>query len=636
MAPCITGVGYLSHSRELCAPVEANAHYTAIPVTLEAYPLFYESGTYWAFAIHYACLRLLALRVSGAEHCTLNIATHLMSILLSTKINSWGQFLPGHDYGGAAELQSSWENPIANSSHARQSFIHADPLDLSILTSLTIHQDEVAQVHQDFSHVPIGKDIFASLPTETIHQIAISLSTEDLTRLRLSSRAVSQVTSRKLLPQSFWHSRFGPSLEMGFASRIYCDSHERVDWRDEYLRIKTAVNTSEGFESLKNRRRIWTILGEISRDIELLIAQNGLEGNCFPRLEYNAESCDDSLLHYAQFGRVAGAETTVEWHKPLTKGCRCLASKVLNFPNLPRSGEHYVGISGSHIFGRSYICGLRISNIPLSSQSNHTRLGLIDRRNETLQRFPSGTVLKGIEIATTMEGIVGMKMLVDCATDRIAPSWIGSFAFGEPDVAFTRLLAAPGRYVAGFVAEFDVSLHTSLTHSAMLIESFYYATTEYTDRSLQVCRMTSLRLLEEPDSYLPHSDSISLSLLSPYDITDTHLWTPRIPRLAHPVELLPSDVADSPRIYRPLLNIEFGGHDGDLLPSLQSISASLGDVAFVGLTFTYSNGASTLYGRKGQAVKTVYIDGPGGEGISKVFVEHPSTVDLGILSLKVW
>lgn len=73
--------------------------------------------------------------------------------------------------------------------------------------------------------------------------------------------------------------------------------------------------------------------------------------------------------------------------------------------------------------------------------------------------------------------------------------------------------------------------------------------------------------------------------------------------------------------FRPLLNIDFGGLQGELLPRLQNVTAYRGwdSSCIVGLEFTY-NDRKEMFGLQTELSFSTNIDGPGGERIIDVEV----------------
>jgi hypothetical protein len=126
------------------------------------------------------------------------------------------------------------------------------------------------------------------------------------------------------------------------------------------------------------------------------------------------------------------------------------------------------------------------------------------------------------------------------------------------------------------------------------------------------------------------------SWLTRFDRADHHHWTPRPPKLQHSVQLAKhsKDGDNSDDLfamhskygenYDHLLEVCFGGSNGELLKSLTEITLVLGKefqrARIAGLRFTYCDGTKLCRGSQRGVIQTFFIDGPGGERISKVSV----------------
>lgn len=129
-----------------------------------------------------------------------------------------------------------------------------------------------------------------------------------------------------------------------------------------------------------------------------------------------------------------------------------------------------------------------------------------------------------------------------------------------------------------------------------------------------------------------HVESISLTTFSR---NDTNIWDSCPPQLFLPV-IKAACLAMSGRKFEPLINIDFGGPHGQLLPTLNMVAVMMSNKGqFIGLRFTYVDGTSIFYGNELGSIKTYYIDGPGGERIERVKVEFPRNDPNRIESLKV-
>ena len=115
-------------------------------------------------------------------------------------------------------------------------------------------------------------------------------------------------------------------------------------------------------------------------------------------------------------------------------------------------------------------------------------------------------------------------------------------------------------------------------------------------------------------------------------LTPQPLWTPHYPGK---VSLILRPDPPKYQTFNPILNINFGGTDGERLHHLTRIVAHMEDPnsAFVGFAFEFNWGTS-LFGRQGRTEVSFLIDAFGGERISEFTYEQASTT-YGISSLHV-
>lgn len=63
----------------------------------------------------------------------------------------------------------------------------------------------------------------------------------------------------------------------------------------------------------------------------------------------------------------------------------------------------------------------------------------------------------GLQLATTANGIVGARLILEAGSSTRASPWVGNIGAGEPDVAFGILSLPGGLCPLDFAASFDVS-----------------------------------------------------------------------------------------------------------------------------------------------------------------------------------
>ena len=358
----------------------------------------------------------------------------------------------GHDYGGAFEFhQAPGNSGYSALLPPRWSFLTADPRE-------RLHTDfqesglfEETIVPMPVFDQPNNTDVFRMLPDEVIVLIFNNLTSTDVCSFRQSSKRVAEISSFHKLPQSFWASRFEEKHEMGFALACQAPSEleRHTNWRRLYIAFKNSLQSPNEGSGIKNRRRIWHILSNISKPLNDIMNDEPVQRN------ENA----DSLQHSGHYtcSPIISAEVISEDHATdvLRIGSRRLVNDRLQLPQPDSPGQVKIGVSFTWSSGRLYVSGLRIwlADYPYGSNGSQ-RLGLIVPSTEKVVCFDSH-LLDGLEIALTISGIIGLRFLTSDVSGNFAYT-TGDFAMTTPDVGVARLFRHCESQIAAMQMGFDV------------------------------------------------------------------------------------------------------------------------------------------------------------------------------------
>lgn len=450
--PFVTGVGYLSPNHELIAHPDETTRYSDAIEGLETSPFHYTSGEYWVFPFHDACWSLLLSRTAKQEHDSAQVARHLFHILYCTPWNGYYTAVCGHDYGGASEFLHGHGNPGYSARlPPKWSFLTADPRE-------RLHTDSQQNNILGKTIVPMScfdqlnnTDVFCMLPNEAIVLILNDLTSADVCSLRQSSKRVAGISAFHKLPQSFWASRFEEEHEMGFALACQAPSEleEHTDWRRLYIAFKNSLQSLNGGQGIKNRRRIWHVLSNISKPLNDIMNNKLVQG----------KKIKDSHQHSGRYtsSPIVSAEVLPENRATdvLRIGSRRLVVDRLQWPQPDSPGQMKIGVSFTWFNGRSYVSGLRIWPPGYPHGSNESQqFGLIVPSIEKVVCFDS-SLLDGFEVALTISGIIGLRFLIKGVSGQSAHT-TGDFAMKTPDVGVAKLFRHRVSQISGIQMGFDV------------------------------------------------------------------------------------------------------------------------------------------------------------------------------------
>ncbi|KAL3456632.1 hypothetical protein BJX64DRAFT_296528 [Aspergillus heterothallicus] len=599
----ITGRGVIRTRVDFYAPLDESLTELDVEAgSLEGWQLCGPADSRWAFGFHDACWRLLLLRLRlDRPHSTIEIAKSLFRLLYCTPCIESSSFYFGHDYLGAAETQKAAGRPKAvdPSTH-----FYADPCTISSLDELCTGEDYVvlqsgqlrighrtASSCKDAKVRAPGHRVFGALSYELKLEILSYLSFQELLTARLVCRDLSLLADPHSLPQSYWKSRFLLGQEADF---LFPNLTRKRDWATLFLRIKAALRA--GNLHLNNRRRLRQLLEPIASLIErdtvyqdypaglVLSPTNDKDTFCY--LVHSSES--QSILHCLQTISFASGEMThVSADSLLKEGCRVLYHRACQLMAVADETLGRIGVSTVQVGARTFISG--ISMLSLTGSESLRCLGYRDPTNEKWIEIPPTTYLEVIWVAFSSEGLTAFGIQVPgskCVT------WVGESS--GPGIACGTLVIPQDISSCGLYVGLDNFKIVSLGIGTL--QSLPPASKEHPSSQFAM--------------HVPHMPSVQSQLWAPHPPEHDDL---RI-SLRYPIT--------PPRAFEPLLNIDFGGQNGQLLGNLTRLVFHMVALTLplIGIELCYSDGGSTLFGSRGGCAISLFLDGVGGERINRVGV----------------
>ncbi|KAL1982089.1 hypothetical protein VTN96DRAFT_1744 [Rasamsonia emersonii] len=230
-------------------------------------------------------------------------------------------------------------------------------------------------------------------------------------------------------------------------------------------------------------------------------------------------------------------------------------------------------------------------------------LGYITSTTENVLQIPTEKTLVGLQLATTANGIVGARLILEAGSSTRASPWVGNIGAGEPDVAFGILSLPGGLCPLDFAASFDFFKMISLAINEIGLPDTSYCDSQFSEG------------------------------MTPHGLVPQPLWTPCCPR---ETSFIPVPENLECQTFNRILNINFGGTRGENLKKLTRIVVHMESrtAAFVGIMFEFDGQTPILCGKQGRTEVSFLISGPTGERISEVIYEQ-TLAPLGLRSLRI-
>ncbi|KAF2799429.1 hypothetical protein K505DRAFT_370966 [Melanomma pulvis-pyrius CBS 109.77] len=202
-------------------------------------------------------------------------------------------------------------------------------------------------------------------------------------------------------------------------------------------------------------------------------------------------------------------------------------------------------------------------------------IGLVIPSTEKAMFLENLDWLEGLEVAVTVSGIVGLRILVQSPNGQYSHT-AGDFDTTTPDVGIRKLLPYNGRRLFAITVGLDACKFISM----QLIESDL---TEATTGPSHTTTARSADKLQCKHNSTVIADRIYASTFPSHDTSITSVPT-----------------TPTNQIVNVHLNMDFGGPGGCLLGSLRRIVAIMFGYPkiFLGLDFIYNDGRHSFYGRR--------------------------------------
>ncbi|KAF4446730.1 hypothetical protein F53441_9664 [Fusarium austroafricanum] len=426
-------------------------------------------------------------------------------------------------------------------------------------------------------------DCFSGLSTELVHHLATFLDTSSLCQLRLSSRIIASLTKPKDLPQAFWASRFSGIHERGFFPVEYDTDSIQDDWRTLYFNLQHTLHDNSKQGHMNQRERIWKCIGRLTPSMICMLQQQ-------PTLRDTAElemELVSRRLTVTQ--RIQGLKN---WPcRRISEGIPVTGSQYLSLK--PQEADTLrISISRVRLYKKDYICGFRtFRQCQTSPEDEASRVGWIQPASEVHITITSSDQITTVRVAVTFGGILGLGLQTRDVNGQIFWRSVGELDKLADHVGVTTLEPQNGSQVSGLLFGIDP------------------------------CKVVSVQLVEQTPAPATTAETPSTK-----QNIKPAVWHPVEPA-AGLVTIPPVTAIDESPNPAYILNMDFGGTDGSLLPLLSRIVVFHDEKydALKGLGFSYTDGNYREYGvtehisssreRWGAVEQSLSIDGPGGERI---------------------
>ncbi|UPK96170.1 hypothetical protein LCI18_007105 [Fusarium solani-melongenae] len=528
----LTGIGYLSEDFVRASDDSGVSYENSVQV-LKCYDLRHsDSDKPRTFAFHESCWQILLSQLeslTGRPQEPRRIAEPLFNLLFCLLRDRFNVSFQAHDFGGAFEICSS-----PKGLPGRWKFLLANPNAFRTRISCQVvhaHADHF----QDCSDN--NQDCFSRFPLD-----------------------------------SFWASRFAIDKEMNFfALQEYLSKSvsPKNDWRLLYVCIRSTLRDSAVTGHLRNRRRTWQCVGHTQCLIPLLDQTRSirLSNSLAPELVSQGYST----------GQVARGVVRAD----------SLLFRVVGY----EAKTIQISVSSITFDCAEYVSGMRVFySSGTDSITELCRAGLIMPYSEGSIIIPPNVQLIGVQVASSISGIVGLGFLLQDGDGPTIQRTTGTINSPPEGVGVAALRPRVGHKLSGLLIGLDA------------------------------CKFVSLQLLElRVDPVHSKSGPSGTSRPEPW------YW--------HPAEPDRSDIAT---LQIPIfaLDMNFGGIDGTLHDDRGGF--------FRGYAFFYTDGSKQAFEateildsatkRRTCIEQSIALDGPGGERIVKLSFmrldKHPQVVKM--------
>ncbi|KAL3602275.1 hypothetical protein FPOAC2_06576 [Fusarium poae] len=347
------------------------------PLTLYTTDMSLEA---WGYPFHSACWKMLTAFRPITQQDLQTLLKLGRAMPKQKGMVNWG-----HDYGGRARQRHAVA-PGEESILLAPVFIanyNIDPGDIKVFHHIFENHGQVSSQYNDRPAIKLRQvtlsDTFAKFPNEILFLIVEHLTLDDVTLLKQASRTIANLE----LPAGFWRNMFQAGQTFDYI--IEAQQYSQVAWRSVCRAIKTVINSGASHHyAIWLRKHSWGMSRLLHQSLEAMHDQSACLGdNPLSLGESNAPRNSDDWVTVRCVQRFPC--DTVD------QGSILIQIRVLSLP----TPIHEIYVSTVELFGRRYICGLKV----VDESNNGYSIGF--------QHYQS------IEIVTGIQGITGFDVAID-------------------------------------------------------------------------------------------------------------------------------------------------------------------------------------------------------------------------------
>jgi hypothetical protein len=352
----------------------------------------------WGYPFHSACWKILNIFEPIEQEDLQSILNLCRSVPKQMGMLNWG-----HEYGGRARHH-------LKVAPGEENFLTSSP----VVVGMDINPHSIVELMQIFDshssnttkddfpkinplpnlHQVTAPDPFAELPTDILLILADHITLPDLTLMKQSSRAFTNLE----LPSRFWRKRFrlGREFDYIFEAR----DHTGGNWESICRAINASKSNGMVRYSLHLRRHIWDLCYPMHQVLESM-RHTTCDGSPV-KSTFEPDAMPDALASEKSWITVSRALKPPG--ETFERGSRIIHDRVVVLP----SELSAVYVSTVDLFGRRYVSGLRFRD----SDGKDLTLGFQHpRQEELLAQQANSLQIIGFDVAFDQRGVRGLCIL---------------------------------------------------------------------------------------------------------------------------------------------------------------------------------------------------------------------------------
>ncbi|KAF4339888.1 hypothetical protein FBEOM_6186 [Fusarium beomiforme] len=365
----------------------------------------------WGYPFHSACWKILTIIGPIDQEDLQSILNLCRSVPKQMGMLNWG-----HEYGGRAKHH-------LNVAPGEENFLISSPvvvgMDINPCSIVELMQifdslmsnkteDDFPTIHPLLKlHQVTAHDPFTDLPTDILLALADHLTLPELTLMKQSSRAFTNLE----LPSRFWRKRFrlGREFDYIFEAQDYSGGKWESICRD----INASKSNGMVRYSLHIRRHIWDLCFPM-RQVLGAMRYNTCDGTPVKSI-FEPEALPDALPEGKGWITVDRARKFPG--EIFERGSRVIYDRMVVLPRKLCA----VYVSTIQLFGRHYVSGLRFRD----RDGMYLNVGFQHPEQELLlAQEDSGLQIQGFDVAFDQRGVKGLSMLLGDGTQS---DWVGEY-----------------------------------------------------------------------------------------------------------------------------------------------------------------------------------------------------------------